>query len=437
MHQRYGDRVAFLAIYVREAHPTNGWRMESNDKVGISIVQPVSKSDRLAVAKQCCSTLELTMPLLVDEINDRVGHAYSGMPDRMFLIDQEGRVAYKSGRGSFGFLPGELEQALVISLLEKDSLARNKKSIPIFENPEAWKCLPPAEKGMGHALPTWARVLARTLPRTTAAMLELDYLHRAKSPLDPKLRGKMRWVAAHTNHCKYAEAYAVADLRRAGVSDADIANLAGDFASLPMPEQMALAFARKLTQAADTVSDAEVAQLIQHYGQKQVVAMVLLLAYANFQDRLLLALHCPLEAEGPLPPLEIHFSKKEAENGGPTPMVRKTPQANPAASLEHFTDPEWQELDYNRLQQTMEAQRARSPRIPVPRWEEVRQHVPAGYPIDKPLRIRWSLVCLGYQTELSAAWSACTRSFAQESGQDRVFEESLFWVITRSLRCFY
>ena len=35
------------------------------------------------------------------------------------------------------------------------------------------------------------------------------------------------------------------------------------------------------------------------------------------------------------------------------------------------------------------------------------------------------------------AWSACTRAFAEDAKQDRVFEELLFWVVTRSLRCFY
>ena len=119
MHQRYKDRVAFLSVYVREAHPTNGWRDEGNDRVGIAILQPATKNDRLAVAKTCCSTLELTMPLLVDEINDRVGHAYSGMPDRMYIIDRNGRVAYKGGRGPFGFKPGEMEQSLVMLLLDQ------------------------------------------------------------------------------------------------------------------------------------------------------------------------------------------------------------------------------------------------------------------------------------------------------------------------------
>jgi hypothetical protein len=58
------------------------------------------------------------MPLLVDELDDRVGHAYSGMPDRLYVIDRAGRVAYQGGRGPFHFRPGELEQALFLTLLE-------------------------------------------------------------------------------------------------------------------------------------------------------------------------------------------------------------------------------------------------------------------------------------------------------------------------------
>ena len=59
------------------------------------------------------------MPLLVDEMNDRVGHAYSGMPDRIYIIDPNGRVVYKGGRGPFGFKPREMEQALVMWLLDQ------------------------------------------------------------------------------------------------------------------------------------------------------------------------------------------------------------------------------------------------------------------------------------------------------------------------------
>ena len=119
MKKAYGDRVEFLAVYVREAHPTDGWRMESNDAAGVVFAQPQSLGERMGVADKCCQSLVMTMPLLVDDLNDRVGHLYSGMPDRLYIIDREGRVAYKGGRGPFGFKPGEMGQALEMLLLEE------------------------------------------------------------------------------------------------------------------------------------------------------------------------------------------------------------------------------------------------------------------------------------------------------------------------------
>jgi hypothetical protein len=116
-------------VYVREAHPIEGWRMESNDRVGVSVAQPQSNLQRVEVATQCHDLLEMSMPVLVDGIDDRVGRAYSGMPDRLYIIDREGKVAFKSGRGPFWFNPAEMEQALIMMLLEntppvKKALAR-------------------------------------------------------------------------------------------------------------------------------------------------------------------------------------------------------------------------------------------------------------------------------------------------------------------------
>ena len=119
MHRRYGDRVEFLAVYVREAHPTDGWRMASNDRANIALLQPKERDERVAAADQCCAALEMDMPLLMDEMDDRVGHTYSGMPDRIYLIDRQGKVAFKSGRGPFGFKPGEMEQSLIMLLMDE------------------------------------------------------------------------------------------------------------------------------------------------------------------------------------------------------------------------------------------------------------------------------------------------------------------------------
>jgi len=101
-------------------------------------------------------------------------------------------------------------------------------------------------------------------------------------------------------------------------------------------------------------------------------------------------------------------------------------------------DAEWKEFDFDDLQRGLSAQRSNTGRIRVPTWDEVKKVLPPGFPPPKsPVRIQWSLVCMGYQPELGAAWSACTTAFREESKQDMVFEESLFWVVTRTIHCFY
>ncbi len=121
LHHRYKNEATFLAVYVREAHPSDGWRTPSNDKAGVVVAQPKTAEERNKVAQTCCTSLKITMPLLVDRLDDLVGNAYSGMPDRLYVIDRAGRVAYQGGRGPFGFNPAEMEQSLLLTLVEQPS----------------------------------------------------------------------------------------------------------------------------------------------------------------------------------------------------------------------------------------------------------------------------------------------------------------------------
>jgi thiol-disulfide isomerase/thioredoxin len=119
LYQRYKDDAVFLMVYVREAHPTDGWKMEVNARAGVTFAQPTTYGERVKVCDQFCSKLKPTMPVVVDDITDVAGNGYSGLPARLYVIDTQGKVAYKGGRGPFGFRPGEMEQALVLTLLER------------------------------------------------------------------------------------------------------------------------------------------------------------------------------------------------------------------------------------------------------------------------------------------------------------------------------
>jgi alkylhydroperoxidase family enzyme len=316
---------------------------------------------------------------------------------------------------------------------------------------EAWRHLPPAEEGAGQPLPAWVRALSVTLPRTAAAMIDLDYAQRAESSLPARLRASLRCVAADANRCDYGRAYARADYVRAGGRAEDIDRLREHIDSLPEPERLALRFVRQLTEAAYSVTDAQVARLVGLYGERQVVAMVLVAAYANFQDRLLLGLGVAVEPSGPLPPVRVKF-RKPSEAVAPGTGKKDTPAARgphrweaayrpkdrPPVPLT-VDDPEWTAMPFDALQQRVRQQIQRpQARVRIPDWETVRKTWPAGWPLPpRPMRIKWSLLCYGYQPRLTAAWLGGLRAFQGEAHLDDLYEQSAFWVVTRSLQCFY
>jgi hypothetical protein len=275
-------------------------------------------------------------------------------------------------------------------------------------------------------------------------MLDLDYAQRMESTLPPQLRAKLRWIAADANRCEYAKSYARSDYVRAGGKPEEIEDLPKHLDNLPEPERLALRLARQLVEAAYSVSDEQVARLVELYGEKQVVAIVLVAAYANFQDRLLLALGATVEEGGPLPPLKVHLRSQAGNGNGSTKKdkperIVSEPAKNPPPLPEKLDDPEWTSLPFDALSERLAKQIARrQARIRIPAWETVRVNLPdSGSKPDKPVRIRWSLLTYGYQPRLTAAWLGGLRAFREESDLKAVFYESMFWVVTRSLQCFY
>ena len=51
-------------------------------------------------------------------MKDTVAKAFSAMPDRLFILDAGGKIAYRGDRGPRGFKVDEMEQALVKLLAE-------------------------------------------------------------------------------------------------------------------------------------------------------------------------------------------------------------------------------------------------------------------------------------------------------------------------------
>jgi hypothetical protein len=271
-------------------------------------------------------------------------------------------------------------------------------------------------------------------------MLEMDYLQRAGTPLDAMLRAKIRWVAARTNGSRYSEACAQADLIRAGGTAADLSMISASPERLSGKERRAFEFARRLCEAAYEVTDADVEALLADWGPEQLTAVVLTLAYANFQDRLFQSLGIEAEAGDALLPPNIRFDWEALKDRPLAVPLRNAPDplSDVADVPSHVDDAAWQSAPLDILRNGLSSQKLRAPRIPIPPDDVVERQTPPGiYPPGRAHLIKWNCVTYGYQPQLTHAWFLTMRRFRLESTLADDFRQSVFWVVTRANMCFY
>ena len=124
LYEQYRDRVEFLVVYVKEAHPSDKWWLGRTrtqklmhrlmgTRNRIDIEDPVTLAQRRKVAASCQANLfDGVVPMYVDTIANEVALAYTARPTRIYLIGADGRVFYNPGIGPFGFSPDHLESAI-------------------------------------------------------------------------------------------------------------------------------------------------------------------------------------------------------------------------------------------------------------------------------------------------------------------------------------
>ncbi len=116
LYERHGGEVAFFIVYIREAHPEDGWVLAVNREEEIALTDPTSLDERGAAAEACALRLRTRIPVLLDDMDDAAALAYGGWPDRLYLIGRDGRIAFQGEEGPFGFKPEELAQAIEAEL---------------------------------------------------------------------------------------------------------------------------------------------------------------------------------------------------------------------------------------------------------------------------------------------------------------------------------
>ena len=99
-------------MYIAEAHATDGWQLQSNLDEGVLLANHRTLEERFAAAREGVARLGLTMPVLVDDMDDAVSGAFAAWPERIYVVDSDARLAYVGGPGPFEFDPDAAEAAL-------------------------------------------------------------------------------------------------------------------------------------------------------------------------------------------------------------------------------------------------------------------------------------------------------------------------------------
>ena len=112
IYRQYKDSVEFFVVYVQEAHPTDGWQTDSNVEEGVLFRQHQNYDERESVAQSCSIDLHIGLPIIIEEMDNIVDEAYGAAPERLYLVDADGKVAYHGGAGPHFFDLDEWEQAI-------------------------------------------------------------------------------------------------------------------------------------------------------------------------------------------------------------------------------------------------------------------------------------------------------------------------------------
>ena len=86
--------------------------MQSNIKDSVVFASPKNEDERANVAGTCVRKLGIKIPAVLDEFGNSTEATYTAWPDRLYLIDRQGKIAYKSKPGPFGFKSDELAAAV-------------------------------------------------------------------------------------------------------------------------------------------------------------------------------------------------------------------------------------------------------------------------------------------------------------------------------------
>ncbi len=110
MYQDYKDIAEFRIVYIEEAHAIGSrlWTVPYAIEKGIK--EPTTYGERCSVAQTLIDEGKLTIPSIIDKMDNHVAEVYDSHPNRLFLVRKDGKLGVAGGLGPRGWDPS-MEEA--------------------------------------------------------------------------------------------------------------------------------------------------------------------------------------------------------------------------------------------------------------------------------------------------------------------------------------
>jgi type I thyroxine 5'-deiodinase len=83
--------------------------MDSNEKEDVCYPQPRVLADRVAIANDFVKRFHYDVPVALDDMGNAAENVYAAWPERLYVVDENGKIAFKGKPGPFGYHPEEVE----------------------------------------------------------------------------------------------------------------------------------------------------------------------------------------------------------------------------------------------------------------------------------------------------------------------------------------
>jgi hypothetical protein len=124
MYETFKDIAEFRIVYIKEAHAADGdWPMQLAQKKNIT--EHKNYGQRCVTADMLMAEKKVTIPCIIDNMDNSVNDAYKGHPTRVYLVRKDGTLGVAAKRGPKGYRPGLAKTLEWLSFYKKEGLGNS------------------------------------------------------------------------------------------------------------------------------------------------------------------------------------------------------------------------------------------------------------------------------------------------------------------------